>query len=403
MTGLKNLSVEDARARMLSAAAPLGGEQVALADARGRSLAASIAAVRDQPPFDASAMDGWAVRAADAKSGARLAIAGESAAGNPHRGALAAGQAVRIFTGAPVPPGADMVVIQEDARRDGDCVILNEVGPSTHIRPRGGDLTAGETVLQAGDLMDPWRIALAASAGAAVLTVARRPRIAILANGEELVPPGGDPKPWQIYESGAPGLAAMVAAWGGTPLHLPAAADDMDAIAHRLAEVEADLIVTVGGASVGDHDLVKPALARFGLSLSVETVAVRPGKPTWFGTLSDGRRILGLPGNPASAFVCAQLFLKPLVLALLGRPAEPALRTAILGQDLPANGPREQWMRAGLSTDEEARAVIKPFAQQDSSLVGVFSRADALLLRKTGAPAADAGSTAQFLPLDRMY
>jgi molybdopterin molybdotransferase len=195
----------------------------------------------------------------------------------------------------------------------------------------------------------------------------------------------------------------MVAAWGGTPLHLPAAADDMDAIAARLAKVEADLIVTVGGASVGDHDLVKPALARFGLSLSVETVAVRPGKPTWFGTLEDGRRILGLPGNPASAFVCAQLFLKPLVLALLGRPAEPGLRTAILDRDLPANGPREQWMRASLRTDGEARTVIKPFAQQDSSLVGVFSRADALLLRKIGAPAAVAGSTAQFLPLDRMY
>lgn len=403
MTGLKNLSVEDARARMLSAAAPLGGEEVPLAQAQGRSLAAPITALRDQPPFDASAMDGWAVRATDAKSGARLGIAGESAAGKPHHGALAAGQAVRIFTGAPVPPGADMVVIQEDARRDGDCVILDEVGPSTHVRPRGGDLTAGETVLHPGALMDPWRIALAASAGAAVLTVARRPRIAILANGEELVPPGATPAPWQIYESGSAGLAAMVAAWGGAPIHLAAAADDMDAIAQRLAGVEADLIVTVGGASVGDHDLVKPALARFGLSLSVETVAVRPGKPTWFGTLSDGRRVLGLPGNPASAFVCAQLFLKPLILALLGRPAEPAPRTAILARDLPANGPREQWMRASLSTDDQARTVIEPFAQQDSSLVGVFSRADALLLRKAAAPAAVAGSSAQFLPLDRLY
>jgi molybdopterin molybdotransferase len=403
MTGLKNLSVEDARARMLAAAAPLGGEEVVLAQARGRSLAAPITALRDQPPFDASAMDGWAVRQADAHAGARLGIAGESAAGKPFNRVLAAGEAVRIFTGAPVPPGADVVVIQEDAERDGDHLVLYEVGPSTHVRPRGGDLTAGETVLQAGDLMDPWRIALAASAGAAVLTVARRPRVAILANGEELVPPGADPAPWQIYESGSAGLAAMVAAWGGTPMHLAAAADDMDAIAGRLAKVEADLIVTVGGASVGDHDLVKPALARFGLSLEVETVAVRPGKPTWFGTLEDGRRILGLPGNPASAFVCAQLFLKPLILALLGRPAEPALRTAILSQDLPANGPREQWMRAGLTTDGEARTVIKPFAQQDSSLVGVFSRADALLLRKMGAPAAVAGSTAQFLPLDRMY
>ena len=403
MTGLKNLSVEDARARMLAAVTPLGGEPAPLDQARGRSLTAPITALRDQPPYHASAMDGWAVRGADAKPGARLAIVGESAAGKPHPGVLAACEAVRIFTGAPVPPGADRVVIQEDARRDGDHVVLNEVGPSTHIRPRGGDLTAGEIVLRHGDLMDPWRIALAASAGAAVLTVARRPRVAILANGEELVPPGATPAPWQIYESGSAGLAAMVAAWGGTPIRLAAAADDMDAIAQRLADVDADLIVTVGGASVGDHDLVKPALARFGLTLAVETVAVRPGKPTWFGTLADGRRILGLPGNPASAFVCAQLFLKPLILALLGRPADPVPRTAILASNLPANGPREQWMRAALSTDSEARTVIKPFAQQDSSLVGVFSRADALLLRKTGAPAAIAGSTAQFLPLDRLY
>lgn len=402
MTGLKNLSVEDARARMLSATAPLGGEQVVLAQAQGRSLAAPVTALRDQPPFDASAMDGWAVRTADAHAGARLAIAGESAAGAPHHGALAAGQAVRIFTGAPVPLGADKIVIQENAQRDSDHVILNELGPSSHVRPRGGDLTAGEIVLHPGDLMDPWRIALAASAGAAVLTVAQRPRVAILANGEELVPPGATPQPWQIYESGAPGLAAMVAAWGGTPTHLEAAADSMDAIAGRLANVEADLIVTVGGASVGDHDLVKPALARFGLTLAVETVAVRPGKPTWFGTLADGRRVLGLPGNPASAFVCAQLFLKPLVLALLGRTADPVLRTASLARDLPANGLREQWMRAALSTDDDARTVIEPFAQQDSSLVGVFSRADALLLRKAGAPAAAAGTNVHYLALDRL-
>jgi molybdopterin molybdotransferase len=402
MTDRRNLSVEDARARMLAAAAPLGGEQVPLAQAQGRSLTAPVAALRDQPPFNASAMDGWAVRAADAQAGARLAIVGESAAGAPHHGMLAAGQAVRIFTGAPVPPGADKVVVQEDARRDGDHVVLNEVGPSTHVRPRGGDLTAGEVVLHPGDLMDPWRIALAASAGAAALTVARRPRVAILANGEELVPPGAEPAPWQIYESGSAGLAAMVAAWGGTPTLLQAAADNMDAIAGRLADVEADLIVTVGGASVGDHDLVKPALARFGLTLDVETVAVRPGKPTWFGTLADGRRVLGLPGNPASAFVCAQLFLKPLVLALLGRPAEPVLRPAIVARDLPANGPREQWMRASLSTDDEARTVIEPFAQQDSSLVGVFSRADALLLRKAGAPVATVGTKVHYLALDRL-
>jgi molybdopterin molybdotransferase len=226
--------------------------------------------------------------------------------------------------------------------------------------------------------------------------------VAILANGEELVPPGSEPMPGQIYESGAPGLAAMVEMWGGEAVHLPAAADDMDAIADRLAGVDADLIVTVGGASVGDHDLVKPALARFGLKLAVETIAVRPGKPTWFGVLDDGRRVLGLPGNPASAFVCAQLFLKPLILAMLGRPPEPALQAAALDRDLPANGPREQWMRAALSGDAQGCLVISPFARQDSSLVGVFSRADALLVRRAGAPAALAGTIVNFLRLERL-
>lgn len=401
MNGLKNLSVEDARARMLAFVAPLESEKVALAEAQGRTLAAPIQALRDQPPFDASAMDGWAVRAQDAAPGARLAVAGQSAAGKPFDGVLEAGQAIRIFTGAPVPVGADRIVIQEDARREGDAVVLGDFSAETHVRPRGGDLSAGETVLAPGDLMDPWRIALAASAGAGTLLVARRPTVAILANGEELVPPGREPRPWQIYESAGAGLAAMIRLWGGEPVLLDAAADDIDAIAGRLADVEADLIVTVGGASVGDHDLVKPALARFGLELHVETVAVRPGKPTWFGVLADGRRVLGLPGNPASAFVCAQLFLKPLILTLLGRPAEPVLRTAVLALDLPGNGPRETWMRAAVSMDDDASALITPFAQQDSSLVGVFARANALLLRKALAPAALVGARVHFLELDR--
>jgi molybdopterin molybdotransferase len=300
-----------------------------------------------------------------------------------------------------VPAGADRVVIPENAVREGDQVALNTIGPSTHVRPCGGDLKAGETVLSPGDRLDPWRIALAASAGAASLSVARRPRIAILANGEELVPPGAKPAPWQIFESGSSGLAAMATLWGAEPILLPAAADHVDAIAAALADVEADLIVTVGGASVGDHDLVKPALARFGLELRVETVAVRPGKPTWFGTLSDGRKVLGLPGNPASAFVCAQLFLQPLILAMLGRPAEPALRRAILAAPLPANDLREQWMRARLGFTDDGRVTIEAFARQDSSLVGVFSRADALLVREAGAPPASAGDTVGFLALER--
>ena len=386
---------------MLAAARPPQAEQVALADGLGRTLMEAVTALRDQPPFDASAMDGWAVCAADATAGARLAIVGESAAGKPFGGTLAPGQAVRIFTGAPMPAGADRVVIQENAARDGDSVVLGDIAGAAHVRPSGGDLKAGQTVLSAGDRLDPWRIALAASAGAATLTAARRPRIAILANGEELVLPGASPSPWQIFESASSGLEAMATMWGADPIRLPAAADDVDAIAGHLADVQADLIVTVGGASVGDHDLVKPALARFGLALSVETVAIRPGKPTWFGTLGDGRRVLGLPGNPASAFVCAQLFLKPLILAMLGRPAEPALRRAVLAAPLPANDMREQWMRARLDFTDDGRVVVAPFAQQDSSLVGVFSRADALLVRRAAAPAAAAGEVVDFLALER--
>lgn len=401
MSASRNLSVVDARARMLASVPAPRAEQIGLAAALGRTLTQAVTAMRDQPPFDASAMDGWAVRTADARIGARLSIAGESAAGKPFEGVLEPGHAVRIFTGAPVPAGADRVVIQEDAVREGDHVLLNAIAPTSHIRPRGGDLKAGETVLSPGDRLDPWRIALAASAGAATLAAARRPRVAILANGEELVPPGAAPAPWQIFESGSSGLAAMAVLWGAEPILLPAAADHADTIAAALADVEADLIVTVGGASVGDHDLVKPALARFGLSLAVETVALRPGKPTWFGTLGDGRRVLGLPGNPASAFVCAQLFLKPLILAMLGRPSEPVLRRAVLAAPLPANGPREQWMRARLTFNDDGRMVIEPFARQDSSLVGIFARADALLVREADAPPANAGDTAGFLVLER--
>ena len=403
---LKNLSVEEARARMLADAALLGVETVAIGQALGRVLTQTIDATRDQPPFAASAMDGWAIRRADLTEGAVFRVGGESAAGKAYSGLVRQGEAIRIFTGAPVPAGADLVVIQEEAQRDGDTVrFAADDDPKSNIRPAGGDFRSGDRLLEPGVRLDPWRLSLAAAAGRATLEVARRPRVAILATGDELVQPGGTPAADQIFESGSIALAALVETWGGSAMRLTAAADNAEAIAASVAGIEADLIVTVGGASVGDHDLVKPAMERLGLSLRVETIAVRPGKPTWFGTLDaedqGGRRVLGLPGNPASALVCAELFLRPLLAALTGRDPAPAMIAARLAAPLAANGPREHWMRAALSIDPEGRAIVAAFPDQDSSLVGVFSRADALGRRPANAAAASSGDIVDVLPLAR--
>lgn len=399
---LRNLAVEDARARILAGAGRLGVEAVPLEHSLGRVLAAPVVADRAQPPFDASAMDGWAIRRADYAPGEAFAVVGESAAGKAYPRAVQAGEAVRIFTGAPVPAGAGLVVIQEEAARDGDIVRF-EAGedPKANIRAAGGDFRDGDVLLEAGAIIDPWRLSLVASAGLAQVPVARRPRVAILATGDELVPPGATPRPDQIFESGSFSLAALIAAWGGEAFRLSAQADDAAAIAAAIAPIEADLIVTIGGASVGDHDLVKPALKTLGLELVVETIALRPGKPTWSGTLADGRRVLGLPGNPASALVCAELFLKPLLAALTGADPEVRLTAARLVAPLSATGPREHWMRARLTVDAEGRLTAAPFPDQDSSLIGVFAQADALLRRRPGAPAAQAGDRVEVLPLRR--
>jgi molybdopterin molybdotransferase len=393
---LKGLSVEETRARILARAVARPAETVTL-DADGRVLAEVVVARRDQPPFDASAMDGWAVRRADVETEARLVIVGQSAAGGGYAGALRPGEAVRIFTGAPVPTGADHVVIQENARIDGTHVTMGPISEAgANIRPRGGDFKAGDMLLDAGTRLDPWRLSLAAAAGRAELSVARRPRVAVVATGEELATPGSEAGPFQIYESGGAGLLPMIRRWGGLPTRLSPVGDNAHAIAEAVRDVAADLIVTVGGASVGDYDLVKPALATLGLELDVETVNVRPGKPTWFGRLGDGRLVLGLPGNPASAFVCAELFLRPLVLALQGAMQPHRMEAARLAVPLPANGPREHWMRARIGPDG-----VTPFPDQDSSLVTVFAAADALLRRLPGAGAVAAGESVDILRLER--
>jgi molybdopterin molybdotransferase len=398
------LTVDDARARMLAALQPLAPERVAFAAAAGRMLAADIVAPRSQPPFAASAMDGWAVRSADVASlPAVLRIIGEAAAGLGLAGAIGPGEAARIFTGAPVPTGADLVVIQENAERVGDEVRIRETGRGSNIRAAGSDFAQGETVLKAGRRLDPFALAVAAATGAGSLLAARTPRIGILATGDELVQPGAPAGPDQIYDSVSHALVAWCARHGARAQRLETRGDDADAIAAAVAATrDIDLLVTVGGASVGDHDLVKPALTRLGLEIAVPKIAVKPGKPTWFGALGSGLKVLGLPGNPASALVCARLFLRPILAALEGADpgATVALTPARLGAPLKANGDREEWLRARLSVAPDGARIATAFGAQDSSLQTVLAAADVLIRRLPHAPAVQAGEVVETLVFD---
>ncbi len=391
-------TVEDALARMLTQVSQLAIEAVPVADADGRWLAEPVAATRDQPPFDASAMDGWAVRSADVRTAATLTIVGESVAGRRADVVLQPGQTVRIFTGAPLPEGADRVVIQEEAERHGDTLTCGPADGSRYVRPRGCDFRQGQSLLGAGQRLNPWRLALAASAGAGTLTCGLRPRVAILATGEELVEPGAPAGPDQIYNSAAPALAAFVARHGGKGTCLVSAADAEAAILDRLSGAAFDILVTIGGASVGDHDLVKPALRTLGATVHVEGCAMRPGKPVWFATLPDGRPVLGLPGNPASALVCAELFLAPILARLQGGAPDDRFETAVLAAPLPANGPRDHYIRAHVKAGPDGARRVTPFADQDSSLVTVMAAANALIRRPPFAPAADIGEGVAILP-----
>ena len=329
-------------------------------------------------------------------------MVGECAAGRAYKKPVGPGEAVRIFTGAPMPAGADTVVIQEDTERDGDTVIL-QVRPVSHanVRPTGVDFHRADQLLVPGARLDPWRISLAAAAGRETLRVRRRPRVAVLSTGEEIVSVGETPGSDQIFDSGSPALSALVRFWGGEATRLKPARDRIEAIADAVRRVQADVLVTIGGASVGDHDLVKPALQTLGLEMVFESIRLRPGKPTWFGRLRDGRLVLGLPGNPASAMACAELFLKPLIRAMLGADPGPQMVTAKLGAELPANGPREHWMRAKLRMVGGA-LIADPMRDQDSSLVTVFAEADSLLKRPIDAPQALAGEIVEVLPLERL-
>ena len=392
-------SVDQARARTLATVGALAGERVTLRHATGRILREDIRAERDQPPFDVSAMDGWAVHRDDAPGDLR--IVGESAAGHGWSGTLGRGEAVRIATGAAIPDGADWVVIQEDTVRVGDHVRVGPPGGTGFVRPRGADFARGDTLLTAGTRLDPWRIALAASAGRASVKVSARPRVTIVATGDELAAPGSTPGEWQIHDSVGPGLSAWLAACGCDATLLDTLPDNRAAVSEALKAVDCDLLITIGGASVGDHDVVKPALRDLGLDMIVEGVAVRPGKPTWFGHFGDGRHVLGLPGNPVSAMVCAELFAAPILAALEGAAPAGMTRRARLAAALPANGPREHFLRAILRHDDQGGLVAAAATDQDSALVSVLAGADGLIRRLPGAPAAAAGETVEILLFDR--
>lgn len=390
------LSVEEAQARLLAQVAPLPVEPVALGEANGRRLAAVVVARHTQPPSAVSAMDGYAIRWDDRAGPWRLI--GEAAAGRGFAQPLGAGEAVRIFTGATLPAGADTVVVQEDATRDGDGVILGGGGPprrGAHVRPAGLDFAAGDVVGIAGDTVTPARIGLFAAAGHATVPLHRRPRVVLLATGDELVPPGTTPGRDQIVSANGVMLAALLAAAGAVVVDGGIVADDRDALAAALlAHAGADLLVTIGGASVGDHDHVVPVLRAIGATIDFWKVALRPGKPMLAGRLGDAG-VVGLPGNPVSAFVCAQLFVVPMLRRMQGAEPLPQAITARLGAPLAANDARRDYLRAVLSGD-----VVTAASRQDSSMLRTLADSNVLIDRAPFAPAAAAGDRVACIRLD---
>ncbi len=396
------IPVAEAIARILAGVQPLPAEMVSLGDGLDRVLAEDLASRRTQPPAAVSAMDGYAVRAADAaEAPAELRIVAEIAAGAVWTGRLGQGEAARIFTGAPLPAGADAIVIQEDCERAGDGVTVRvPAAAGTYIRPAGLDFAQGDVLLRAGRRLTSRDIGLAAAMNRPWLPVRRRPRVALMATGDEIALPGEPLGPQQIVSSSGPGLGALVAEAGGEPVSLGVAQDSVVSLRARAAGAAgADILVTMGGASVGEHDLVQAALAEDGLEVDFWRIAMRPGKPLMFGRMG-GALVLGLPGNPVSAFVCAILFLRPLIDAMQGLPAGPPAREpARLGADLGANDRREDYLRARLAAAGDGLPVATPFARQDSSMLARFVEADALVVRAPHAPAARAGDAVEVIRL----
>jgi len=398
------MPVAEALSRVLANGEPLPGERVPLADAHGRVLTADLEALRTQPPADVSAMDGYAVRAADvAQVPARLTLIGEAAAGHPFTGTVGAGEAARIFTGGIVPAGSDTIVIQENTRREGNAVVIAASAPKgKHIRREGLDFRRGAVLLARGRRLSGRDLALAAAMNHSHVWVHRRPRIAVLATGDELVMPGAPPAMDKIVYSNGYATMAMARQEGCEPIDLGIVPDRLRETieaARRARDAGADVLVTSGGASVGDYDLVHEALAGEGLALSFWKVALRPGRPLLHGRLG-AMHVLGLPGNPVSSYVCSVLFLLPLIRRLCGRcDIEPVLETAVLGCDLPANDERTDYLRARLADGPTGIPMATPAPVQDSSMLTPLAGADCLLVREPLAPAAAAGSACRVLRL----
>lgn len=388
------ITVEEARALLLDLVGPLGAEEAPLAEAAGRVLACEVAATRDQPPFAAASMDGYAVKSAEVERHAMFKVIGEAAAGHRFDGSLGAGQAVRIFTGAPVPKGADFVVIQEDVSRTGDVITITDApGDKPNIRPAGVDFRVGQP-LSAPRVLRPEDVALLASMNLPRVPVRRRPVVALISTGDELVMPGETPGPDQIIASNTFGLKALFEANGARVRVLPIARDTRASLttAFELAR-GADLVITIGGASVGDHDLVAQVAADLGMEQSFYKVRMRPGKPLMAGRIGE-MPMIGLPGNPVSAMVCGYIFILPMLRRMLGLEPDITLRKAVLSTPLGPNGPREHYMRARVDDGQ-----IATFGDQDSSLLSILAQANALLMRPPGDPARAAGERVQYVPI----
>ncbi|PBC04793.1 gephyrin-like molybdotransferase Glp [Mesorhizobium sp. WSM3860] len=397
------LPVAEALERLLDGATALPGESVPLADAAGRVLAEPVVALRTQPPFNASAMDGYAVQAADVASApARLSVIGMAPAGRGFTGSVGKGEAVRIFTGAPLPEGADTVVIQENVRDlgGGSIELTEPTAEGRNVRRRGLDFCEGDLLLEKGRQLDPAALSMAASANHPSLNVVRQPLVAVIATGDELLPPGSALGPDQIISSNAYGVTATAQSVGARALDLGIAADRHDAIAalvKQAVEAGADVIVTLGGASVGDHDLIHDVLTGEGMQLDFWKIAMRPGKPLMFGRLGN-IRCIGLPGNPVASLVCSQLFLKPLLARLGGRNYRQDIRSARLAAAMHANDLRQDYVRAVVREDAGA-LVATPFGIQDSSMLRMLADANGLIVRPPFAPAAAAGEECSVLML----
>lgn len=398
------MPVADALSAVLAGAEPLPEETVALDAAHHRVLARDVAALRTQPPQAMSAMDGYAVRSADAAhASARLKVIGEVAAGRPFEKTVGAGEAVRIFTGGVIPAGADAVVIQEDTVVDGSHVTITQAArPGRHIRSAGIDFRQGDVLLSQGRRLTDRDLSLAAGMNHPQLAVRRRPKVALLATGDELKMPGSAPGPGQIIYSNGYALRALARGEGAETIDLGIAADTVEATTsgiRRARDSGADILVTTGGASVGDHDLVKPSLEAEGVAMAFWKIAMRPGKPMMHGRLG-AMQVIGLPGNPVSSYVCAFLFLVPLIRALSGRTdIRHVTETALLGRDVGANDHREDYMRARLKTRADGVLIATPVEHQDSSLLGNLAAARALVVRPPFSPAAAAGSACHVLRL----